>query len=60
MSYLPDSYKVRSGPGVSVFRFQDVCRRSNLIRFVLVLILGFVKQNFVEIEGRVRVRRRRW
>jgi hypothetical protein len=23
MSYLPDLYKVRSGPGVSVFRFRD-------------------------------------
>ena len=27
MSYLPDSIKVRSGPGVSVFRFQDFATR---------------------------------
>ena len=27
MSYLPDSYKFRSEPGVSVFRFQDFATR---------------------------------
>ena len=38
------------------YRAQGVCTRSNLILFVLVLVLG--NQKFIEDEGRERGRRR--
>ena len=38
--------KIRKGEGF--------CMRSNLILFVLVLVLVLVKQNFIEDEGRRR------
>jgi len=40
--------------GRRVFRFQNICRQSNLIRFaldlVLVLVLGFENQNFSRMK----------
>ena len=47
MSYLPDSYKIRSGPGVSVFRGSGVQRfRGSGVQGSRVLgsgVQGFVK-----------------